>query len=322
MKKTDNAVNILTAMTYNKVGKAWVVKNLSKPIPLERIIELIKLADKENENCSIDDFLYRKECIRHDLNALYKEIGGFEVTAIGDDDFPQYRGNVKNSEKPVVLFYKGDLSLLDKGNSNVAVIGLLNPNGKIEENERKVVAELVNRNITIVSGLANGCDYIAHHETLMNGGKTVAILPSPLNNILPTSNSPLARDIWENGGLVITEYYKGINSPKMLSGRYIERDRLQALFSDCVVLSASYDENKLGNDSGSRHAMGKAKEYGLARAVIYSELMDIDNPMFDLTRRVISEDKSVIIVNNENISDAVDRIVKRTNKASEQILFS
>jgi homoserine O-acetyltransferase len=54
--------------------------------------------------------------------------------------------------------------------------------------------------------LAFGCDSISHQQALDSNGKTVAILPSPLNNILPARNKGLAFQIVEEGGLLVTEY--------------------------------------------------------------------------------------------------------------------
>lgn len=229
--------------------------------------------------------------------------------AIGDEKFPQHYGSVKNSEKPVFLFYKGDLSLLYSNNHTIAVIGLLKPTIEIEEIERRLVSQLVSNGVVIVSGLALGCDTIAHRQALDSNGKTVAILPGPLSNISPAENKPLSDEIVAAGGLLITEYLNPPRSKREMIGRYQERDRLQALFSNSVVLSASNAKNDLGNDSGSRLAMGYAKNYLIPRAVIYDDTKHADDPMFDLNRQVIQEDKNVIIY-NETIGElAIERLL-------------
>lgn len=305
MKKTDNAVNIITAMTFKGIGNAWIANNLSDISTEEEIV--IKLKTKLKD-ITIDLFRKEKENIKFELNTLYKNIGGFCVTAIGDDNFPKYKGIVKSADIPVVLFYKGDLSLLNNLDKNIAVIGLLTPDERIEQFERMLVSGLVAKGKNIVSGLALGCDSIAHSETLKNGGKTIAILPSPLSNILPKTNIPLANEILDKGGLLITEYYRDVSSKYELSSRYVRRDRLQALFSSCVILSASYAENDLGNDCGSRHAMNYAKDYGIKRAVVYNEDTDYDNPMFDLCRNIKNEDNTVVVINRINKDTIIDEI--------------
>lgn len=310
MKYTDNALNILTAKTFNGIGDAWINKNLKEQLPFEVIVELLTKSVKR-EAVSEAIFLERKKQIEREIHRLENCCDG--IVAIGDPKFPSYRGRVKDADQPNVLFYKGDLGLLSLEILNVAIIGVLTPDDQTEQDERELVSRLVREEATIISGLAQGCDFIAHHQTVLLGGATVAILPSPLYNIMPAKHREFAQEIVENGGLLITEYYNEPKSKMDLSSRYIRRDRLQALFSDIVVLSASYtpnsvDPNALKIDSGSRHAMEKAKEYGLPRAVIYCDECH-QNPKYDLNRQIIKEDNTTIIINPKNIIPAIEKIL-------------
>ncbi len=216
------------------------------------------------------------------------------MTGIGDGDFPQIQNGVKDGDCPIALFYKGDISLIKRPMGNVAVIGLLTPTGQIEADERQVVRSLIKQRKCIMSGLALGCDSIGHRETLDCGGKTVAFLSSPLTDINPPSNRPLANEIVAKGGLLVTEYFRGVRSKREFIGRYAERDRLQAMFAEAVVLAASYSQKDYGKDSGSRFAMGKAIEYGVPRYVIYDSKRDCANPMFNLSREAIVNGATII----------------------------
>jgi DNA processing protein len=307
VKISDNAINILTAKAYRGIGRAWIVRRLRGNETTNSIVSLLNEDAKEERHITPEDFESNRETIKSHIGKLAGFADG--VIAIGDPNFPSYRGNVKNSEQPVVLFYRGELSLLKKTNKNVAVIGLLNPDKDTEIIESEVVSVLVNNGATIVSGLALGCDSIAHRQALRSNGKTVAILPSPLNEILPAANKELADEIVRNHGLLITEYYEKAKSKMELSGRYQERDRLQALFSDCVVLSASYAKNDLGNDSGSRLAMEYALNYSIPRSVIYDPASNSGNPKYDLNRQLIREQGGIIVINRENLESAVRRIM-------------
>ena len=245
MKYSENAINVMASRIYKGIGRAWIVKNLSTPKTEDAIVKLLNESSKSVDVITIDDFNKKKSTLRRILSESAGAIDG--VVAIGDDDFPAHRGSVKNSERPIFLFYKGDLSLLSAKSKNIAVIGLLNPTREIEIAERNLVSGLVENGAVIVSGLALGCDSIAHLQALDSKGKTVAILPSPLNDIMPAKNKDLAKDIVASGGLLISEYLTAPKSKMELSGRYQERDRLQALFSNSIVLSASYAKNDLGN---------------------------------------------------------------------------
>lgn len=312
---TENALNVLSAITYKGIGRAWIVKHLGEIESPARLVDLLNQGANEGHSIALDEFEERKEDIRRQCERLAGVVDG--VVAIGDSGFPLYRGKVKNSERPVALFYRGNLPLLEKHNKNVAVIGLLNPDEDTEIFERQVVSSLVSYGVAIVSGLALGCDTIAHKQALLSGGKTIAVLPSPITDILPSANRQLANEIVQNGGLLISEYYENARSKMELSGRYLERDRLQALFSDCVVLSASYSVNNLGNDSGARHAMNYALNYLIARAIMYDSHLNASNPKYDLNRQLIMEDSSVqeenraIVISRDNIQEALQHILSK-----------
>lgn len=329
MNYTENAINILATKTFKGIGRAWIVKNLKGNESIEEIVQLLNSKSKQVNKVTFDDFEEQKEKIIEHLSDFKESCDG--LVAIGDKDFPIYRGNVKQSEQPIYLFYKGNIDLLGFDNNNITVIGLLNPDENIEKREQKIVEELVKQDITIVSGLALGCDSIAHKQALI-GGKTIAILPSPLNNILPASNKKLAYDIVEEGGLLISEYYDNFKSKMELSSRYKERDRLQALFCDTIILAASYSQNSATKwkifdkklDSGARLAMEYAKNYNIPRAVMYNENADTNNPMFDLNRQLINEDNSVVVLTKKNLENIIDKINKNklTNNKIQSNLFN
>lgn len=286
MKYTNNALNILIAKTYKGIGKAWIVKNVKGHESDEQLLALINGSLKD-QIVTLDELIVRKKKCADFLEKMSGFADG--VTVWGDPDFPPSRGNVKNSEQPVTLFYRGNLDLLQSSSQNIAVIGVLSPDPHTETKERQLVTHLVKAGVCVVSGLAQGCDAIAHDQTLNCHGKTVAILPSPLSNILPAVNKPLANKIVASGGLLLSEYYDEPKAKMELNGRYQERDRLQAMFSDAIILASSYAKNDLGNDSGSRLAMGYALAYGIQRAVMYDEHEDANNPKYDLNRQILAE---------------------------------
>ncbi|MFH1129478.1 MAG: DNA-processing protein DprA [Patescibacteria group bacterium] len=316
---TENAINILATKTYKGIGRAWITKNLKGNESVDTIVSLLNVNSKEDYPITTEEFEKNKTRIQTTLIKLEGFADG--LVAVGDVNFPQFRGNVKNSEQPIFLFYRGDLTLLQATNKNIAVIGLLNPDSDTELFEKVIVTELVKNGATIISGLALGCDAIAHRQALNSNGKTVAILPSPLNNILPSTNKELANEILTKNGLLVTECYEDANSKMELGGRYQERDRLQALFSDSIILSASYAKNDQGNDSGSRLAMEYALNYSIPRAVIYDQEKHLNNPKYDLNRQLIREQKDIAIINRNNCTEAVKKIVSNSPlvKSNENI---
>lgn len=331
MKYTDNALNILTAKSYKGIGNAWIIKNLGKKESIESIVRLINKVVK-CEPTTVEEFENLK---RKYESAIVKKMSGYcdGFIALGDENFPEHRGSVKDSEKPVFLYYKGNIDLLSQSNKNISVIGLLNPTIDIEIREKKIVSQLVKNGATIVSGLALGCDSISHREALHSNGNTIAILPSPLTKVQPAANVSLAFQIVEEGGLLITEYGNDFKSKMELNTRYKERDRLQALFCDTIVLVASYSKKSSERweqlkgqklDSGARLAMEYAKEYNIPRAVMYHEYADKENPMFDLCREIIQEAKDVTVITQDNYVDTAKSILLNKTKVKhrkEESLF-
>ncbi|MDD4700572.1 MAG: DNA-processing protein DprA [Oscillospiraceae bacterium] len=224
-----------------------------------------------------------------------------------DEEFPAINQKVKNSDKPYLLFYKGDINLLQDLNKNVAVIGLIDPTAEIEKREIEVVRRLVNSDLVIVSGLAKGCDSIAHKFCVDTNKKTIAILPTQINKISPAVNINLAKDIVSKGGLLLTEYYKESTNRQEAIGRYIKRDRLQAMFSKAVVLIASYRKGE--GDSGSRHAIEAANSYGIEKYAMFNEATDINDKQFGLNNDLIALKHSHVNILQQNSIEFIKTII-------------
>ena len=123
-------------------------------------------------------------------------------------------------------------------------------------------------------------------------------MPSTIENIYPPQNTLLSENIVANGGLLITEYVPKPQTHHETITRFIDRDRLQAMFSKAIILIASY---RTGNgDSGSRHAMAKAKKYNRHRFAMYNPDIDSNNPIFGLNEDMIKD--GAIILTQMNIN--------------------
>lgn len=229
-----------------------------------------------------------------DCRKYEDELGnsGISLVCAFDDDFPALPQNVRLSDKPFLFAYKGNIELLKDVSQNVAVIGVLTPTQSVIMRERGIVGGLTGKNFNIVSGLAKGCDTVAHTECLAHSGRAIAFLPTALDNIYPKNNQMLAEEIVRGGGLVITEYFSEPTNRYERIKRFIERDRLQAMFASKIILIASYVQGE--GDSGSRHAMAKAKEYGVERYVMYNEQTDKDEPLFGLNESLIKDGATVL----------------------------
>ena len=165
--------------------------------------------------------------------------------------------------KPLLLWYVGNLNI----EKSIAVVGSRKMITETAEVVDKFVEVVSSLNFSIVSGLANGVDEKAHISALENNAKTVAVLPSSLDNILPVSNKGLANEIVEQGGLLLTEYPPG--SPKKPeNSNYLMRNRIQAGISDAVFVAQSAIDG--GTMTTAKHAIDNEK-----RIITYKSEKDI-----------------------------------------------
>ena len=119
MKYTENSINILTAKSYKGIGNAWIVKNLKGNESVDTIVTLLNKTIK-GEQTDVEEFERLKRDFENKLVAKFENCcDGF--VALGDKNFPQHRGIVKESEKPIFFFYKGDIDLLSIENKNISV---------------------------------------------------------------------------------------------------------------------------------------------------------------------------------------------------------
>lgn len=148
--------------------------------------------------------LRNREPIDDDQYALYQEnIKGLQIMTIVDLDYPNAFKTI--SHPPIVLFLKGDVSLLHNLQKSIAVIGTREYSQYGKEKTVEIVRDLVANDYLIVSGMARGIDGFAHETTLKHHGKTIAVLGSGINYPYPLSNKKLYEDI-EKTGLIMSEY--------------------------------------------------------------------------------------------------------------------
>ncbi len=129
---------------------------------------------------------------------------GAHVLTWEDEAYPRLLREIPAS--PPVLYVRG--TLLPEDTWAIAVVGTRRMTRYGAEVTRRLVGELAEAGLTVVSGLALGVDRQAHQVTLERGGRTVAVLGSGIDRIYPASNRDVALRIVEQGALV-TDYPPG-----------------------------------------------------------------------------------------------------------------
>ncbi len=198
--------------------------------------------------------------------------------------YPERLRYIKNP--PSRLYVDGNPEILDE--VGIAVIGSRTNTQYGEKMCKKFVKKLVEYDVNIISGLAYGIDSIAHKMCLKNSGKTIAVLPSGLDNIYPAENRQLAQAIIDNGGAVISEYENNIKAD---SKKFLERNRIIAgLGIGTLVVEA-------GHRSGTSVTARYTEEVGKPVFCIPSSLENIKGK----TTNQLIQDGAKLVTEAEDI---------------------
>ena len=220
--------------------------------------ELIQIFDLQEYNELVQErsLQYIEETIRN-----YDKLG-IEVVTIRSDSYPELLKEIDSS--PIMLYCKGNISLLKT--ECLGVVGTRRATKYGKDACNKFVKDIASENITIVSGLAEGIDTVAHKSTLEVNGKTIAVLGGGLLNIYPSSNIKLAEDILNNDGLLVSEYKP--NEPA-LTYHFPIRNRIIAGLSRAVFIVEATEK------SGSMHTKNYAIEYNRNVFALPARITDI-----------------------------------------------
>ena len=153
-----------------------------------------------------------------------------------------YPSHLKNIFKPpLVLFYYGDITLLENPLRNVSIVGSRDYSPYGEKMATEIAAGLAKKGYNIVSGLARGIDSIAHRSAIEAGGKTIAVLGCGIDMCYPSENQHLWEEI-KNNHLLISEF-PDLTPPTTAS--FPIRNRIIAGLSKSLVVAEA------GEHSGS-----------------------------------------------------------------------
>ena len=122
---------------------------------------------------------------------------------------------------PLVLFYRGDISLIS--GKCVAIIGSRQASPRGMESAYNCSKLLVNAGYVVTSGLALGIDSAAHLACLDYGGKTIAVVGNGLDTVYPYENKLLASKILKCDGLILSECFIG---EKANAGTLLRRNKV------------------------------------------------------------------------------------------------
>lgn len=208
--------------------------------------KILKLSDPElfwsfSESELKEIFKGRKDLISQFLSSEYLEKAqreiefcnkeNIEILLYSSDDYPEKLKNCTNS--PLALFKKGNHNFNEKLHIGIVGTRKMTPYGKkFIEN---LLDEISPSQMSVVSGLAYGCDIEAHRLAIQNRISNVAVLAHGLNRVSPAAHKKDALELQKNGAL-LTEY-SSFHNPEPIN--FVLRNRIIAGLCDAVIVVES-----------------------------------------------------------------------------------
>ncbi len=159
-----------------------------------------------------------------------EEIARQNISVLCDFELEYPRVLIEMRDSPPVLCIAGRRLAVDE--PAVALVGTRQPTREGRERATRLAQALAQEGITVVSGLARGCDTAAHRGALSSGGRTLAVLGSGITIISPRQNLELARRIATSGAVFSELPPNAMPS----TARLLARNRLQVGLSQAVIV--------------------------------------------------------------------------------------
>ena len=215
---------------------------------------------REHPGALPSDLVPQREADEHRRKALdLADAAGVIELGVSVHRMPAYPQRLRSAAHPVeVLYYQGDLSLL--GCRCIAIAGTRQPSEEGARRAAYLARRLAKGGFVVLSGLAQGIDTAAHLAVIESGGKTAAVLGTPLTECYPPANSDLQRRLASECLLVsqvpIVRYER--QSVEVNRQFFRERNATLAALAEAVVLVEAGDRS--GALIAARHALDQGRK--------------------------------------------------------------
>ena len=193
----------------------------------KNLLNIPGIGERTVESIVSQNVLQRAE---RELN--FADRNGIRILYYLNSDYPRRLQHCYDS--PVIIYCKGytDLNV----EKIVGVVGTRNVTDYGKTLTEKLIQDLVDDDVLVVSGLAYGVDTCAHKAALKNNLTTAAVLAHGFQTIYPSANASLSRKMIESGGCLLTEHISGTEPDKE---NFPKRNRIVSGMIDCLVVVES-----------------------------------------------------------------------------------
>ena len=191
-----------------------------------------------------------------DTLRAWEAAGDFDVLTVLDAGYPVALREIH--QMPPLLFVKGHLHADEVA---VSVIGSRDAGDRGRSIAATVARALADRQIAVISGLAEGIDGAAHEATLEVGGRPIGVIGTGIRGVYPASHRSLHERVAAAGALV-SQFYP--DAPPTKQSFPMRNVTMSGLGRASIIVEA-------GERSGTRILARVATEHG--RPVILTDFV-------------------------------------------------
>lgn len=153
---------------------------------------------------------------------------------------------------PQKLYLAGDVSLL-RAPLRVSIVGAREASPSGLRRAAKLASLLAERGVVVVSGLADGIDGAAHQAAIAAGGRTIAVIGTPLERCFPVKHQGLQEAIYRDH-LLVSQFAPG---SKISASNFPARNRTMAMVSHVSVVVEAGDSSGSLSQAAEMQRLGR-----------------------------------------------------------------
>lgn len=183
----------------------------------------------------VDEDVARETAAKVLAEFALRGITNFGLRVHGADAYPR---GLRDAKEPIDLLYFRGCWELATSPRRVSVVGTRNMSVSGEARTVRLVRHLVDADFTVVSGLAKGVDTAAHRTAIDAGGRTIAVIGTPITQVYPRENHDLQEEIATDFLLVsqvpVLRYAK--QNYRWNRGFFPERNKTMSALSEATII--------------------------------------------------------------------------------------
>ncbi|MBY3590628.1 DNA-protecting protein DprA [Rhizobium bangladeshense] len=195
-------------------------------------------------------------------------------------------------DREMLVYLSGDISLLKR--KCVSVIGARDVSDEGARRSRKIAALLASSGIVVTSGLARGVDIAAHNGAMDNGGRTVAVIGTPLQKCYPAEHAEIQEEIYANH-LLVSQFSAGTRT---FPSDFPKRNRLMAALTDASIIVEASDS------SGTLHQAAECVRLNRWLFIMQSVA---ENPNLEWPSNFLKEERVAVLSSIEDVLQRIER---------------